>query len=134
MAPQLFSTDLPLLIMAILAGFIGGSLILLCFTVGQARRYGHGKSLRVFSVMFLGQLYGMARCRQLYELDALVRLFSPEVRRTLLFDWAVIALLILLVFLLLRLFRFILTPIYLLVCYTLLAGSACALVAFVMLV
>ena len=134
MAPQLFSADMPLLIMAILAGFIGGSLLLLCFTVGQARRYGHGKSLRIFGAMFLGQLYAMARLRTWDDLDRTVRFLLPELRRTLLCDWAIFALGILAVFLVLRVFRLILTPVFLLVCYTLLAGSACALVAFIMLV
>lgn len=133
MTPQLFSADVPLLIMAVFAGFIGGALVLLHLTVGQARRYGHGKSLRVFSFMFLGQLYAMARLRNSPEAEALLRRILPDLYRTLLSDWAFFALAILALFLVLRLFRLIRTPVFLLVCYSLLAGSACALVAFVML-
>ncbi len=133
MTPQLFGADMNILVAAILAGFIGASLIIMLCTVGPARKYGHGKALRVFGAMFLTQLYAMGRLRHRPDLDELVKRYMPELERTLLLDWIVAASVILAFFLLLRLVRLIRTPTYLLLCYTILAGSMCAIVGFLLL-
>ncbi len=133
MTPQLFGADMNILVAAILAGFIGASLILMLCTVGPARKYGHGKSLRVFGAMFLLQLYAMGRLRRRLDLGELVKRHAPNLERTLLLDWLAAASVLFVIFLVLRMLRLIRTPVYLLLCYTILAGSMCAIVGFLLL-